>query len=154
MNRMKRMKPIVVALTLALAVLLSGCALLEQVNSTVDYATEATAFLNEANGFAERLPALAEQAIADPNALASLRTELEAMTADIAAFNALEAPAIAEELHRQIVAYNEDIAAQLDGYVQQIDQNVIDLDALANAPVLETIRSMTALLNQLEQLQQ
>ncbi|HZG55001.1 DUF6376 family protein [Paenibacillus sp.] len=136
------------------ATLLTGCSLLEQVNTTLNYATEATAFVNDANRFAEQVPLLAEQALTNPETIERLRQELEAMKAEIAAFDALQAPAFAEDVHARFVAYNETVREQIDGYLRQIDENVIDLDALAQAPMLETIRNMTELLQQLERLQQ
>ncbi|MCI3918669.1 DUF6376 family protein [Paenibacillus sp. TRM 82003] len=141
-------------IALALALTLTGCSLLEQVNSSLNYATEATQFVNDANRFAEQVPALAEQALTDPQTIENLKGELERMRDEIVAFNALEAPQIAEDVHQRIVAYNEAAMKEIDVYLQQINENVINLEELANAPMLETLRSLTGLLNEIQQLGQ
>ncbi|HZG83466.1 DUF6376 family protein [Paenibacillus sp.] len=148
------------AMLLAFA-LLTGCSVLEgantaleQANTTLSYAAEAGAFINDANRFAEQVPQLAEQALANPETLEQLRGEMQSMQERIAAFASLQAPEFAADIHRQLTETNEIVRAQLEQYVQQIDAQTIDLAALANAPVLETIRGMTDLLNALEQLGQ
>ncbi|WP_309119031.1 DUF6376 family protein [Paenibacillus sp.] len=148
---MKRKLAFIVLLA---ALLATGCSMLEQVNTTLNYATEATDFVNDANRFAEQVPVLAEQALTNPETIDRLQTEFQSMKEEIAAFNALQAPAFAEDVHAQLVEYNDTIREQIDGYLQQIDQNVIDLEQLANAPMLETIRNMAGLLQQIEQLGQ
>lgn len=137
---------------LLFAAMLTGCKIVDEVNTSLQYATDAAAFLNEAQRFAQEVPALAEQAIADPATIEALRREFASMRDAAAEFRALNAPAIAEELHKQLVKYSEQISAQLEEYIRQIDEKVIDLEALANAPMLETIRNMTELMSQIEQL--
>lgn len=132
----------------------AGCGILEQVNTTLNYTTEAAEFVNEANRFADRVPALAQQAVTNPEMLETLKHELQAMKDEIAAFNILQAPAFARDVHDQIVEYNEQIRIQIEDYLQQINENVIDLETLANSPMLETLRNLSRLLIQLEQLGQ
>jgi len=151
---MKRRTFAFAALLAAALLTTTGCSVLEQVNTTLNYATEATSFVNDANAFAEQVPLLAEQALTDPQTIDRLTAEFQSMKEQIDSFNALQAPAFAEDVHAQLVQYNETIRGQIDGYLQQIDQNVIDLEQLANAPMLETIRGMTSLLQQIEQLGQ
>ncbi len=151
---MKRKKFAFVLLLAATLLATAGCSMLEQVNTTLNYATEATGFVNDANRFAEQVPLLAEQALTDPQTIDRLTAEFESMKERIATFNALQAPAFAEDIHAQLVQYNETIQGQIDDYLQQIDQNVIDLEQLANAPMLETIRNMASLVQQIEQLGQ
>jgi len=148
------MKKTLAFVALLAAALLTGCSALEQVNTTLNYATEAADFVNDANRFADQVPLLAEQALTDPQVIDRLEAEFRAMKEEIAAFDALQAPAFAEDVHTQMVEYNETLRTQIDGYLQQIDQHAIDLEQLANAPMLETVRSMAALLQQIEQLGQ
>lgn len=149
---MKRKTWTVVAL--AAMLLLAGCSVLEEVNDSLRYATEATEFVNDANRFVEQVPTLAERAIADPQSIDALRSELQRMKEEIAAFNALEAPRIAEDLHQRIVGYNEAAVQEIDKYLQQINDNVINLEELANAPMLETLRGLTGLMNEIQRLGQ
>jgi len=146
---------------LAFAMFTAGCSVLEgantaleEANTTLSYAGEAAAFINDANQFAEQVPQLAEQALANPESLEQLRGEMQAMQERIASFASLQAPEFAADIHQQLMETNETVRAQLEQYVQQIDAQTIDLEALANAPVLETIRGLTDLLSALEQLGQ
>jgi len=148
------MKPQLLVSAMLLMAMLTGCAIIEEVNHSLQYATKATEYLNEMNRFAQDLPSLAEQAMANPAALEDLQRAFQSAREAIAAFNAQQAPAIAEQLHNQLVTYNEQLSAQIDEYTRQIQDHVIDLEALANAPMLETIRNMTELMSQIEQLGQ
>jgi uncharacterized coiled-coil DUF342 family protein len=137
-----------------IVLLLSGCSLVEEVNSSLNYAAEATDLINDADQFANQLPLLAEQAIANPEGMAALRQELESMRDRLAAYGELVPPGFAEEVHAQLTGYNDRIRQEIDGYLQQIGANTIDLQALAEAPLVETIRNMSALLEQIAQLGQ
>jgi hypothetical protein len=132
--------------------LLPGCSLLQEVNQTLNYGIEATDLIQDANLFAEQLPELAEQAIANPELIDNLKQELETMKERIINFNSLVPPEIAEELHNQLMGYTEMMKQEIDQYLQAINDQGIDLEALKNAPILETIQNMATLLLKIEQL--
>ncbi|PZE19710.1 DUF6376 family protein [Paenibacillus xerothermodurans] len=132
--------------------LLPGCSLLDSVSNSLNYVEEATTYINDASQFAEQLPGLAEQAVTDPQAREQLKTELENMRTQIANFNQLEAPAIAQDIHQKLVEYNEKLMTAIDGYMAKINNGVFDIQALKDSQILQTVEQITQILNQLQNL--
>ena len=102
---MSMLKKIMTTIGLTGMVLLSGCSLLGEVNNTLEYATTTTEYIDTANNFANEVTELANDAVANEEARQQLEEELTAMKAKIQEFNETEAPAIAEDIHNQIVSY-------------------------------------------------
>jgi septation ring formation regulator EzrA len=140
--------------SLMLLLLLPGCSLLQEVNQSLNYGIQATDLIQDANQFAEQLPELAEQAIANPEMIDALKQELEAMKERIVSFQELVPPGIAEGLHEQFLLYIEPMKQEIDQYLQQINDKGINLEALKDAPILNTIQNMARLLQNIEQLGQ
>jgi hypothetical protein len=132
--------------------LLTGCSVLDSVDTSLNYANEATTYVNNAASFSEQLPSLAEQAVTDPEAKNSLLDELENMKNNIANFNAIEAPSFAEDIHQQLVDYNETLEQDIDGYLEKAKIDNISLDSLADSHILQTVDQITQTLNQIKQL--
>ncbi|WP_217556668.1 DUF6376 family protein [Paenibacillus sp. GbtcB18] len=142
---------------LVLAVLtvlmLSGCSLLEGVNSTLNYGEEAKTYLQEAAAFAENLPA-ARDAVTDPQAGEKVKKELEAMRENISSFNGLDAPGFAEDLHKQIVGYNETMLGTINGHLEQLNSQVFDYQSLLQSPVIQQVNEMKRLTEKIQNLGQ
>ncbi|MGE6226016.1 DUF6376 family protein [Paenibacillus chitinolyticus] len=143
---------------LVLAVLtvlmLSGCSLLEGVNSTLNYGEEAKTYLQEATAFAENLPAAAREAVTDPQAGEKVKKELEAMRENISSFNGLDAPGFAEDLHKQIVSYNETMLGTINGHLEQLNSQVLDYQSLLQSPVIQQVNEMKQLTEKIQNLGQ
>ncbi|NHN34435.1 DUF6376 family protein [Paenibacillus agricola] len=140
-------------LFMALAIfLLPGCSLLTSVNQSLNYVEEATTYINNATQFAQNIPVLAQQAVTDSAARASLLKELETMKTKITAFNAMEAPAFAQEIHKQLVVNNEKVIAEINGYLPKINTDTFDFTSLANSPMIQTIQEIMQALNQIQKL--
>jgi hypothetical protein len=132
--------------------LLTGCSLLDSVDTSLNYANEATTYVNNAASFSEKLPSLAEQAVTDPEAKASLLGELEQMKTNISTFSAIEAPSFAEDIHQRLVDYNETLEQKIDGYLEKAKLGTISLDSLADSQILQTVDQIKQTLNQINQL--
>ncbi|QGS68241.1 hypothetical protein CV093_05295 [Oceanobacillus sp. 143] len=68
------MKKIITLLLLSIA--LTGCSFIEETNDTLNYATEATEYLNDLSNFTEETSGLVNQAVSDPAAKEELETQL------------------------------------------------------------------------------
>lgn len=134
------------------AVLLSGCSLLEDVNSTLQYVNEATEYAAEADSFINEVPELAEQAVIDPAVISNLEERLVLMKEDINEFNELEAPGVATDLHRQVEEYNAQALEGIDTILGALDQGVIDPAFLEETEVFRTFQEIQSIINQVEQL--
>ncbi|QNG60715.1 hypothetical protein H4O14_04170 [Bacillus sp. PAMC26568] len=133
-------------------VVLSGCSLFEGVNSSLQYANDTKDYINEASSFAEELPALAEEAVSNTEARKELEQKLTDMKEEIKAFNEIEAPGIAEDVHNQLVSYSESLEAGIDSALKQIDNGEWNIQVLEDSGILKTVNEMTSILDQIEQL--
>ncbi|WP_010093925.1 DUF6376 family protein [Ornithinibacillus scapharcae] len=125
---------------------LSGCGLLEETQNTLDYATEATDYLNELNTFAEEVQNLSE---GENINIEQLESKLATLEQSIESFNTLEVPVIAEGIHEDILAKNE----QLLNIIHNAQENgELVLDEIQNGELYQTIESFTNFMNQIEQL--
>ncbi|MDQ0220434.1 hypothetical protein ELQ35_15385 [Peribacillus cavernae] len=146
------MKRIFIILGLLSTVVLGGCSILGEVNNSVDYVNEATDYLDKARNFAEDVPQLAEDAVTNQEARKNLENELETMQQDIKDFNETKAPSIAEDIHNQIVEYNEKLNKGIDSYLQNIENGKFDPALLQDSEIVQTANELTSLMNKIENL--
>jgi hypothetical protein len=135
-------------------VLLSGCSLLNEAKNTITYINEATDFLGKATTFGNEAPKLAQQAISDQQAAEELKTMLQNMKQDIEAFNELQAPDVATELHQQLVNQNNVIAKGIDTYLNNIKDGKLDPKVLENTEIFQTVQELSNIIDQIKQLGQ
>ncbi|WP_199614089.1 DUF6376 family protein [Paenibacillus alkalitolerans] len=132
--------------------LLSGCSIVSEVNNTIDYVSEATKLITNAQSFSEQFPSMVEQAVLSEEARQTLVTQLEQLREDITNFNGIDVPAVANDIHRELVGYNEKLIGEIDTYLGKINDGITELEQLRGAEILDTISRMTLLLQQFEQL--
>lgn len=133
-----------------LAGVLSGCSLLDSVNNSLDYTQEAGTFINDASQFAQSIPELAQQAATNADAKETLTKELEEMKTRIAEFNGIEAPALAESVHEQLVALNDTLLTDINGYMDQIQNGVTDFQ---NSGIAQTVEKINETMDMIQNLQ-
>jgi hypothetical protein len=134
---------------LIMTILVSGCSLLEETNKSLEYVNETTAYLNDLSTFAEDAPQLIQEAAANIESKEELENQLMVLLEEIESFNSLEPPAIAEDIHQQLVAKNEVLIEQIN---QVMVNGEILLDQIENTEIYTTIEELTKFKNQLEQL--
>jgi hypothetical protein len=134
--------------------LLSGCSLIEDANNTLSYGKEATEYVSIAGTFAKEVPLLAKQAVNDPQAAEELETKLLDMKQEIEAFNALQAPDMAVDLHQQIVGHNQKVEEGIDLYLNKMEDGKLDPTILENTEIFQSIQEITDKIDQIKQLGQ
>jgi hypothetical protein len=141
-------------LSTILLVLLSGCSLLNDAKNTITYINEATDFLGKATTFANEAPPLAQQAISDQQAAKELENMLQNMKQDIEAFNELQAPDVAANLHQQLVDQNNVISKGIDTYLNNFKDGKLDPAVLENTEIFQTVQELSNIIDQIKQLGQ
>lgn len=144
------MKKILVILTLVITAL-SGCALLEGVNDTLDYATKAKEHIEKLLTFGEEAPQMIKEAANNPEIKKELKDRLITLKEDINKFNQIDAPAIAEDIHQKIIAKNQEIEEAIN---KAIEDGQLAIEKLENSQLFKLINDVTSLLKQIEQLGQ
>lgn len=149
------MKQYVMAFLFTGTFLLSGCSgLLDQVNDTTTYVTEANEYVMDIQQFTEDFPQLAEEAVQDVAKRADLTQQLESLKADIQEFNELTAPSIAEDLHAQIIEKNKVLSEEIQTYLQQLKMDNFDAAAILEDQqgLMKQLQQSVNLLQDIEQL--
>ncbi|KMJ58010.1 hypothetical protein AB685_14410 [Bacillus sp. LL01] len=143
------MRKIILVTALLSSILLGGCSILEEVNSSLEYANKATEHINTWQDFGQEAPQMIQAAAKDANAKEELEAELNSLLNEIDEFNNTEAPAVAEGIHKQIVEKNE----ALKGVIESSMVNgEVALDKLQESELFTLINEVTTMMNLLEDL--
>jgi type I site-specific restriction-modification system R (restriction) subunit len=131
--------------------MLSACSLLDEVNNSLDYVNEAKNYINSLSDFAEEAPQQIQDAAVDPEVRQDLEDQLNTLVEEINEFNSIEAPAIAEDIHQDIVTKNE---ALIDEINTAMENGELALEKLENSEIINTVNDVTSLLESIEKLEQ
>ncbi|NIK71834.1 MULTISPECIES: DUF6376 family protein [unclassified Paenibacillus] len=143
------MRKLMILLLVVSAMMLSACSLFESANQTVKYADQAQEHMNRLSDFAEQAPQMIRDAATDPETKQQLEDRLVALKEDIMQFNLLEAPAIAQDLHQQLIEKNQVLLQEIN---DALANGHLALDRIQNSPIIQTISDITSLLNRIENL--
>ncbi len=148
----KRMKKLLSMLIFPMTIFLTSCSTIEEVSNSLNYVTEATDYIDEVNQFANELPTVAEAAINDLNSKIQLEELLTEMQNELEEFNILEAPAMLEDIHNQVVEHNMELASGIELYLENIEASTLSSEFLSEIGLLEEIAVYNDLLSQIKKL--
>jgi DNA repair ATPase RecN len=140
---------LVMGISLALA---AGCGAVDSVNQSLDYANEATGFVTDVSSAGTELQRLAEQAVSDPQALADLKNQLQALRDETQQFVQAEAPAYAQSIHEELSGYAQSLSDAADSFLQQMEKQGFTIEAWQQTEIAQLIQQITDLKDQINQL--
>lgn len=143
------MKKLVSTLLVSALLTLSGCSFLEEANNSLNYVNESTEYINELSTFAEDTSSLVSEAANNSEAKAELESQLTSLKENIQEYNDIEVPALAEDIHQEIQAKNQQLEKAVNNVLQDGE---IAIDQLQQSEIYQTISDITSLKDQLEQL--
>ena len=73
------------------------------------------------------------------------------MKEQIHAFNEIEPPSIAEDIHNQIVSSNTKLEEGIDVYLDNIENGTLDPAVLENSGILKTVNEISSLMENINQ---
>jgi hypothetical protein len=146
------LKKLLIILSACMLLLLGGCSFLNDAQDTITYVNEATDYLSAATDFANEAPALAQQAISDLQAAEDLQNMLQQMQQTAEAFNELQAPDFAAELHQQIIEQNSAIVSEIETFMSSFQDGLLDPSILENTELFQTVQDITSIIDQIKQL--
>ncbi|MGP7819801.1 DUF6376 family protein [Niallia sp. 01092] len=132
--------------------LLAACSPLEDTKNTLTYIDEATKYVNEANQFANDLPALTEKAVTDEQAAQELEAKLKDFQENIQNFNKLEPPSMMQDLHEQIVEQNNKLEKGITVYLDNIENGKLKKEVLENNELVQSIQEIQSIYKQIKEL--
>ena len=143
------MKKIISILFISAFLILSGCSFLEEANDSINYAAEATEYINELSTFAEDTSSLVQEAATNPEAKAELESKLTSLQQTITEFNNIDVPAIAEDIHQNLEEKNQQL---LEITNEVLENGELAVEKLEGSEIYQTIENITGLMNQIEEL--
>jgi hypothetical protein len=143
------MKNIMLLLVIFSSMMLSACSLLEEANTSLEYVNQATEHINTLRDFAEQAPQMVKDAAVNPEAKQELENRLNALKEDVEQFNKIDTPAIAEEIHQQLVDKNEAVVQEIN---KVVESGHLAIDKLENTQLFTTINDIITLLDRIEKL--
>jgi PBP1b-binding outer membrane lipoprotein LpoB len=144
------MKKIIMIVIVVSTMLLSACSLLNEVNDSVEYVNQTTEHIIALSDFANEAPQLLQDAVLDEAKQQELEDKLFEVKASVEEFIATEdIPAVAKEIHQELVAKNEELLAQIN---QVVVDGHLALNKLQESEILSTIENVQGLLSRLENL--
>jgi transcription termination factor NusB len=146
------LKKLLIVLSASMLFFLGGCSFLNDAQDTISYMNEATDYLTAATDFASDAPALAQQAISDIQAAEDFQAMLQDMQQTVESFNELQAPEIAADLHQQITEQNSVIIAEIETYLNNFKDGLLDPAILENTELFQSVQDITSIIDQIQQL--
>ncbi|CAN7660309.1 DUF6376 family protein [Paenibacillus sp. LjRoot56] len=144
------MKKLMILLIVILTTLqLSACTLIEKVNSSLDYANQATDHINKLSTFAQQAPQMMKDAALNPETKQALENQLIGIKKDIEQFNLKSVPTIAKDIHQQLVDKNKVLLDEINNVL--VNGHLV-LDKLQNSQILTTISDITIFINRIQNL--
>jgi Family of unknown function (DUF6376) len=140
------MKKAIGFLLIPTLLLLAGCGIIEETKKTINYATETTTYINELSTFAEEAQTMANSGDAD---LADVETKLTELEKTITDFNSIEAPEIAEGIHKEILIQNE----KLLDTINKIQSGELTIEDLSNTDFSQSINEITEFMDQIKNME-
>ncbi|RED59370.1 DUF6376 family protein [Cohnella lupini] len=140
------------ALLLVAVTIVTGCSVVEQIDRTVNYTSEAATYVDRTAEFARKLPDMAQQTANDLEVKEKLVAEMEAMKQRVADFNGLEAPDIAADVHAKLQSYNATLRQEIDQVLNSLLDNIPAVQAIKDSQIIQTLTDITSLTGQIDKL--
>ena len=138
--------------SIGLLLLLSGCSFLGSAYDTLDYARDASSYLDKVTQFAEETPALVKRAVENEQAAEELKKTLQQMKKEITQFNDLNVPDTVKDIHQQLIEENNRLLTQIDLYLSKLQNGLLDPSILENNQLLQPIQQITNTIQQIQNL--
>ena len=102
-------RSMVTAIVTSSMLLLSACSIVEQANQSLSYVSGATDYINQVSSAGTELQQLAADAVNNPNITDQIQEKIDLIQAEAAEFSEMSAPAIGENIHENLVSYNNQL---------------------------------------------
>jgi len=129
--------------------LVSGCSLLDGANETINYVDKATKHIDTLRKFSEEAPQMIKEAATNADLKKELEVELTVLKEEIAAFNQIETPALAKDIHQKIIEKNKEIETAIN---EVIVNGELVIEKIENSQLFQLINDVTRLMDQIENL--
>jgi hypothetical protein len=145
------MLPVMMASSL---LLLSACSIVEQANQSLNYVSGATDYIEQVSSAGNELQQLAADAVNNPDLTGQIQEKIDQIQAEAAAFSEMSAPAIGENIHENLVGYNNQLTEVVNQFETTIAEQGITAENWEQTGIPELINNINSLKDPLSGLQQ
>ncbi|WP_342555855.1 DUF6376 family protein [Paenibacillus sp. FSL R7-0652] len=155
MPRRKRTHKIMLPVMMASSLLLlSACSIVEQANQSLNYVSGATDYIEQVSSAGNELQQLAADAVNNPDLTGQIQEKIDQIQAEAAAFSEMSAPAIGENIHENLVGYNNQLTEVVNQFETTIAEQGITAENWEQTGIPELINNINSLKDPLSGLQQ
>lgn len=154
MSRRKRTyKMMLTAIIGSSMLILSACSIVEQANQSLNYVSGATDYIEQISSAGTELQQLAADAVNNPDATGQIQEKIDLIQAEAAAFAEMNAPAIGESIHENLVSYNNQLTEVINQFETSIAEQGITAENWERTGIPELINNINSLKDPLSGLQ-
>lgn len=155
MRRRKRThRTMTTAIVASSMLMLSACSIVEQANQSLDYVSGATDYIEQVSSAGNELQQLAADAVNNPDLTGQIQEKIDQIQAEAAAFSEMSAPAIGENIHENLVGYNNQLTEAVNQFETTIAEQGITAESWEQTGIPELINNINSLKDPLSGLQQ
>lgn len=152
-RRKRRHRTMVTAIVASSMLMLSACSIVEQANQSLSYVSGATDYINQVSSAGTELQQLATDAINNPDVTGQIQEKIDLIQAEAAEFSEMSAPAIGENIHENLVSYNNQLTEVMNQFETSIAEQGITAENWEKTGIPELINNINSLKEPLSGLQ-
>ncbi|WP_272035797.1 DUF6376 family protein [Paenibacillus sp. JJ-100] len=133
--------------------ILSACSIVEQANQSLNYVSGATDYIEQISRAGTELQQLAADAVNNPDVTGQVQEKIDLIQAEAAEFAEMNAPAIGESIHENLVSYNNQLTEVINQFETSIAEQGITAENWEQTGIPELINNINSLKDPLSGLQ-
>ncbi|WP_429351137.1 DUF6376 family protein [Paenibacillus sp. 4624] len=143
----------ITAIVASSMLMLSACSIVEQANQSLSYVSGATDYINQVSSAGTELQQLAADAINNRDVTGQIQEKIDLIQAEAAEFSEMSAPAIGENIHENLVSYNNQLTEVMNQFETSVAEQGITAENWEKTGIPELINNINSLKEPLSGLQ-
>lgn len=132
---------------------ISACSVVEQANESLNYVSGATEYIEQVSSAGAELQQLASQAVNNAEVTTQIQEKIDHIQAEASEFSQLNAPAIGESIHENLVGYNNQLTEVINQWETTIAEQGFTTENWEKTGIPELISNINSLSDPLSGLQ-
>ncbi|MGF6355768.1 hypothetical protein ABIE27_003683 [Paenibacillus sp. 4624] len=152
-RRNRTHRTMITAIVASSMLMLSACSIVEQANQSLSYVSGATDYINQVSSAGTELQQLAADAINNRDVTGQIQEKIDLIQAEAAEFSEMSAPAIGENIHENLVSYNNQLTEVMNQFETSVAEQGITAENWEKTGIPELINNINSLKEPLSGLQ-
>ncbi|MBU5351404.1 hypothetical protein KQI74_03875 [Paenibacillus barcinonensis] len=152
-RRRGKHKLVMTAVVASSVLMMSACSIVEQANQSLNYVSGATDYIEQVSTAGTDMQQLAADAINNPDVTEQIQAKIDLIQMEAAEFAQLNAPAIGQNIHENLVSYNNQLTEVVDQFETTIAEQGFTAENWQKTGIPELINNINSLKEPLSGLQ-